>query len=276
MARRCNVNGLELAIAEAGVGGHPLLLVHGFTGAKEDFTEWLAPLAGRGWHAVAPDLRGHGESDKPPTETAYSFDTFAQDLLGLADALGWGRFALLGHSMGGMVAQHVATRTPERLLALVLMDTGHGPVKDLDPSLVASTVEIVRSKGIGPIADFLQKNSPLDTPAHRRLMEERPGYATFMDAKLRASSPALFAAMALAIVGSKDRLGALRSLDCPFPSLVVVGEQDGPFRKPSEDLAEALGATLAVIPDAGHSPQFENPEMWWDAVSAFFAKVEPQ
>ena len=61
-----------LAVAEAGVGGRPLVLVHGFTGAKEDFTEWLDPLAELGWHAVALDQRGHGESHKPHDEAAYS------------------------------------------------------------------------------------------------------------------------------------------------------------------------------------------------------------
>ena len=63
-----------VAVAEAGVGGRPLLLVHGFTGAKEDFTDWLDPLAELGWHAVAPDQRGHGESSQPADEAAYSFD----------------------------------------------------------------------------------------------------------------------------------------------------------------------------------------------------------
>src|SRR5215831_3393456 len=100
--RRVNLGDLELSIAEAGTGQDPLLLVHGFTGAKEDFTPWLDRLAASGWHAVAPDLRGHGASAKPAQETAYSFEIMADDMLGLADALGWDRFVLLGHSMGGM------------------------------------------------------------------------------------------------------------------------------------------------------------------------------
>ena len=58
--RTLSVGPVDLAIAEAGDGGRPLLLLHGFTGAKEDFTEWLDPLAALGWHGVAPDHRGHG------------------------------------------------------------------------------------------------------------------------------------------------------------------------------------------------------------------------
>ena len=58
---------VSLAVAEAGAGGRSLLLLHGFTGAKEDFTEWLDPLAELGWHVVAPDQRGHGESSVAST-----------------------------------------------------------------------------------------------------------------------------------------------------------------------------------------------------------------
>ena len=53
--RKLPIGEMDLEIAEAGAGGQPLLLLHGFTGAKEDFTDWLDPLADRGWHAVAPD-----------------------------------------------------------------------------------------------------------------------------------------------------------------------------------------------------------------------------
>src|SRR3954467_4509164 len=102
--------GLRMQIAESGGGGRPLLLVHGFTGAKEDFTEWLDPLADLGWHAGALDNRGHGASEKPDERASDSFDLLAADGPPLADDR-WGRgsrFVLLGHSMGGMVAQVVA------------------------------------------------------------------------------------------------------------------------------------------------------------------------
>jgi pimeloyl-ACP methyl ester carboxylesterase len=125
----------ELAVAEAGEGGRPLLLVHGFTGAKEDFTDFLDPLADLGWHAVAPDQRGHGGSHKPESEDHYSFDAFTTDLLGLIDALGWERCAVLGHSMGGMVVQLAVLRAPERFDALVLLDTSHRSIR-ADEALV--------------------------------------------------------------------------------------------------------------------------------------------
>jgi 3-oxoadipate enol-lactonase len=273
--RIIDLGDVELSIAEAGAGQRPFLLLHGFTGAKEDFTDWLDPLAGAGWHAVAPDHRGHGASSKPSSEDAYSFEILADDAVRLIDALGWQRFALLGHSMGGMVAQFIVHGTPERLRALVLMDTDHGPVQGLDPLLVEGAVSIVRTQGIDALADILaESESPLDTPAHKHLLARQPGYAEFEDRKLRATSPALYAAMAPAFVRTGDRLDELKRLPPSLSTLVIVGEQDRPFVGSSERMAAAIpGGSLAVIPDAGHSPQFENPEAWWNVLSTFLAEV---
>jgi 3-oxoadipate enol-lactonase len=273
--RTVTVGTVDLAVAEAGVGGRPLLLVHGFTGAKEDFSEWLDPLAARGWHAVAPDHRGHGGSSKPASDDAYSFSILADDMLGLADVLGWERFALLGHSMGGMVAQVMAVEAPERLTGLVLMDTGHGPVQGLDPDLAAAAVAIVRERGIDGLIEIMKdRTSPLDTAAHQRLLAERPGYAEFGEDKMRATSPHLYAAMTALFVSSRDRLDDLATLPATLPALVMVGDQDRPFIAASERMAAAIpGAELAVIADAGHSPQFENPDGWWTALTGFLDRI---
>jgi len=277
-ARNVNVGDLRLSLAEAGAGQRPLLLVHGFTGAKEDFTPWLRALADAGWHAVAPDLRGHGASSKPVAESAYSFEILADDMLGLADVLGWDRFVLLGHSMGGMVAQFMACAEPARLDGLILMDTSHRGLDNLDPSLVEAAVSIVRSDGMPALAAILaEQRGPLDTQANQRLLAEQPGYAEFCDRKFLATSPALYSAMAPAFVTAVDRLDRLRELPDALPVLVIVGEQDEPFRGPSEKMAACVGdASLAVISAAGHCPQFENSEEWWAALADFLAGIAPE
>jgi 3-oxoadipate enol-lactonase len=273
--RIVDLGDIELSIAEAGSGQRPFLILHGFTGAKEDFTDWLDPLAGAGWHAVALDHRGHGASSKPASEEAYSFEILAYDAVRLIDTLGWRRFALLGHSMGGMVAQFVALGAPERLDALVLMDTDHGPIQGLDPQLVDGAVAVVRTSGIDALADILAENeSPLDSPAHKQLLARQPGYAEFEDLKFRATSPALYAAIAPAFVHYGDRLDELMTLPPSLSALVIVGEQDRLLVGSAERMAAAIpGGSLAVIPDAGHSPQFENPDPWWNALSTFLAEV---
>ena len=266
--RMITVGEVTLAVAESGQGGHPFLLLHGFTGAKEDFTPWLDALAARGYHAVAPDHRGHGDSSKPADEAAYSLEQFAADVLALVDALGWHRFHLLGHSMGGMIAQHVALAAPERIESLVLMDTGHGTV-ELDAELAAWGLTLVRTEGIDALADILtQIEGPLYTEAYQRLVDANPDHAAFGERKLRASSAAMYAAMGTELMSDHDRLDDVRSF--AMPTLVLVGEEDLPFIGPSRRLAEAIGpARLEVVPAAGHSPQFENPEVWEKFLFAF-------
>ncbi|MEO7428654.1 MAG: alpha/beta hydrolase [Acidimicrobiales bacterium] len=266
-----------LAVAEAGAGGRPLVLVHGFTGAKEDFTEWLDPLAELGWHAIAPDQRGHGDSPQPADERAYSFDGFAADLLGLLDAMSWSSAVVLGHSMGGMVVQTAAIHTPEAFDAIVLMDTTHRAL-GADPALVELAISIARTEGMAALMaaqDALDGDQGLDNDIDRRLKAERPGYREFSQRKMLASSPAMYASMITAITdraAGHDRLDALRSLT--MPALVLVGEHDQPFVQPSERMAAALpNAELVVIPGAAHSPQFESPEPWWAALREFLGRL---
>lgn len=274
--RRVAAGEVELVVAEAGAGGDPLLLVHGFTGAKEDFGDWFEALAARGWHVVAPDLRGHGHSTRPDDEAEYDFERYADDLAALADALGWDRFVLLGHSMGGMVAQVLALRAPDRIRALILMDTLHGPLAHVDRELAGAAAGIARTRGMDVLQALLEDaTDPLASPADTRVKAERPGYAEYGARKLRTVSPAMYAAMLPAMLDADDRLEDLTRLT--MPALVVVGEQDTGFVAASERMAATLPqATYRCVPDAGHSPQFEAPEAWWAAVSGFLDEVETE
>jgi pimeloyl-ACP methyl ester carboxylesterase len=268
---------LMLSVAEAGHGGRPLVLVHGFTGAKEDFTEWLDALADLGWHVVAPDQRGHGASTKPDEEDAYSLEAYATDLLALLDALGWEQATVLGHSMGGMVVQAALLRSPERFEALVLMDTSHHGLR-IEADLVELGVAIARSEGMAALMaaqDALAEEDPLSSGARERTLATRVGYREYGERNMLASSPAMYAAMLQALTDlhpGLDRLPHLQSV--AVPTLILVGEEDAPFVKPSIRMADAIaGAELAVIPDAGHSPQFENPDQWWSALRSFLARL---
>jgi pimeloyl-ACP methyl ester carboxylesterase len=270
---------ITLAVAEAGASGRPLLLVHGFTGAKEDFTEHLPALAADGWHVVAPDLRGHGASHAPPEEDAYDLASLAGDVLALADVLEWPSFALLGHSMGGMVVQVAALAAAERIEALVLMDTSPGPV-GVDRELADLSVEVVRTGGmalLGEVIASLPDGSPLDTTASRRL-QTRPSplggddpeasWTAFGETKMMAASPAMYAAMVPAMLDQADRRRSLAEL--VLPVLVMVGEHDTLFFEDCRRLAAAIpGARLEIVADAGHNPQHESPDAWLALLLAF-------
>jgi pimeloyl-ACP methyl ester carboxylesterase len=225
---------------------------------------------------VAPDLRGHGASEQPEDEASYSLGRFAADLTALTEALGWQQFVLLGHSMGGMIAQQLVLSSPARVRGLVLMDTTHGPVDWIEPETFALGASMVRARGMRALMELQQsmrENDPLVTPAFMRLLRERPGYEEFCDNKLLASSPAMWQAMAPALLAQTDRLERLARVR--VPTLVIVGEQDTPFVAHSERMAKTIpGARLVIVPEAGHSPQFENAGVWWEAITAFLDDIE--
>lgn len=263
-------DGVGLEVLESGDPAAPaLLVVHGFGGAKEDFTDHLDALS-RTHRVVLFDHRGHGASDKPDDEAAYSLDRMARDALGVADALGLGGFRLLGNSMGGMVAERVVLARPERVEALVLQDTWPGP-PPFDRDAAVKAAAVARKHGLAELKARMEGLDPTGTPAHQRLLATRPGYREFGDRKFLAQSPAMYAAVVVELLHQRDLSDALSTVSCP--TLVMAGEQD-PARPGCERLAEVIpGARLVVIPDAGHSPQLESPAAWLAALTAFLMEL---
>jgi 3-oxoadipate enol-lactonase len=265
-------DGVALATTVAGDPDAPgLLLVHGFGGAKEDFGDHVDALA-REHRVVTFDLRGHGESDGPDDPSVYSLDRLAVDTLAVAEATGLHGLRLLGHSMGGMVVRRIALAHPERLAALILMDTSPGPPPGLDPELIAFGVEIVKEQGMGELKRVQDELDPLGSPSYRRLLAERPGYREYADYKWKSLSPEMWMRLSVEIVTQPDQLAELGGVD--LPTLVIVGDEDATFLEPCRQMAATVpGAELAVIPTAGHSPQFENPPAWFTALHDFLATV---
>jgi 2-succinyl-6-hydroxy-2,4-cyclohexadiene-1-carboxylate synthase len=266
-------DGVRLAVEDVGAGD-PVLLVHGFTGAQEDFTDHRSRFAEHA-RVVTFDHRGHGDSDDPTEASAYSLDRLAADTLAVADALGLDRFRLLGHSMGGMVARRVVLAHPDRVEALVLMDTSPGPPEGIDPALVEVAAEVALTDGMTALRALLDEVDVLGSEADQRVRATRPGYDAFNAHKWARVSPVAYATLAREIVAQPDELAAMVGIECP--TLVIVGEQDARFLDDARRIAATIpGADLVVVPDAGHSPQFENPEPWFAAVDGFLRRVKEQ
>jgi len=270
VARRVEVDdGVTLATVATGPRDAPgLLLVHGFGGAKEDFDDHVADLA-VDHHVVVFDHRGHGESDAPPDPAAYSLDRLAGDTITVADAHELRDLRVVGHSMGGMVLRRLVLRHPARASALVFMDTGPGAPPGIDDELVAAGVAIVEADGLAALRVVQDELDLLGSPAYQRVLRERPGFGEYVDRKWASLSPVMWMALAVEITTQPDQLDALAAA-VDVPTLVIVGEQDAEFLPGSRAIADAVdGATLVVIPDAGHSPQFENPSAWSRTIRAF-------
>lgn len=113
-----------------------VLLVHGLT-ASSRYMAHLGPvLAEHGWYAIAPDLRGRGQSEKPPY--GYGIGFHARDLLALADHLGLGSFPVVGHSLGAFIGQYMAVMYPDRVRKLVMIDGGGEVPEDSRRTIAAS------------------------------------------------------------------------------------------------------------------------------------------
>ncbi|GGS70463.1 hypothetical protein GCM10010176_011440 [Nonomuraea spiralis] len=134
-----HVNGIKLVYREEGdPAAPPLVLLHGRTANHNDWNGITQHFAAR-HHVFAPDLRGHGASDRPGE---YAVGTMAEDVVALLDHLGLDRVRLVGHSLGGMVAYHVAMRHPGRVERLVLEDvTPPYPVEGRAPLVEDGSTE---------------------------------------------------------------------------------------------------------------------------------------
>ncbi len=122
--RTIKTNGINMHIAEAGEG--PLvLLLHGWPESWYSWRHQLPALAAAGYHAVAPDVRGYGQSDKPQPIEAYSMKNMLADYLGILDVLGEKTAVVVGHDWGGPMAWDSAALHPDRYRAVVGMSVPH-------------------------------------------------------------------------------------------------------------------------------------------------------
>jgi pimeloyl-ACP methyl ester carboxylesterase len=237
-----------------GQRGAPLVLVHGYTGDASDWRHQVAAFAGT-HRVLVMEHRGHGRSQAPTEPVAYTIERMTDDLEALIAHLGLERFHLVGHSMGGAIAQELALRSPGRLRSLTLEDTGPA-FEILRNPAVARVFEagfrLAEAQGMGALAKLTGANAPPHkTP--QRIEEERERLA-------KMSLPAFVGAWhALSRwQGTRDRVQALS-----LPTLVVYGELDAGIRAGSQWLAAAIpGAVLECIPEAGHAPQDERPKLF--------------
>ncbi len=262
-----------MAYEEAGSGEVPLLLVHGYTGSLDDFREQI-PLLGAYGRVIALDQRGHGDSSNTGELASYRLETLVEDLAGFQDALALERSDLLGHSMGGMVALRYVLEHPERVRSLILMDTTHRAI-EMPRAMFEAGEKIARESGLAALAVVMRKAPPRpDVPEAVLRTRERMGesYWERQRRKLESMDVEAFAGLREAMVEQQPLTRRLAEISCP--TLVLVGEQDVPFRKPSDEMAAAIpDARLAVIPEAAHSPQLENAPAWNRAIVNHLERV---
>jgi pimeloyl-ACP methyl ester carboxylesterase len=146
--RRVRLGRLGLHVAEAGpADGPPTILLHGFPESWLGWRRQIGPLAGSGLRLAVPDQRGYGQSDRPRGLAAYHLDRLAGDVIALADACTFGKFRLVGHDWGGLVAFWTASFFPDRIERLAVLNGFHPGV--FGPYLRRHPGQVLRSAYAG-------------------------------------------------------------------------------------------------------------------------------
>lgn len=252
----------------------PLACLHGFTGSGRVWRPFARRFAARFCPAY-PDALGHGRSDAPARAEAYDLwrtaDTLAE-ALGRIDARPW---HLLGYSMGGRQALHLALAHPERVASLVLVGASPG---------IGSTEERrERRKADEALAALLERDGIAPFVARWEalpLFESQaflPEAVRLRQRRERLSQRPLGLAMSLrgAGAGAQDDLWP-RLGEIAVPVLFVAGAMDGRYAAMGERVAAAVGrGRLERIEDAGHAVQLERPAAFAAAVEAFWQGIDP-
>ncbi len=269
---RIAVNGVHLNVQLQGEG-LALLLLHGFTGSSGT---WMPHLdAWRGFTTVAVDLLGHGDSDCPPDPRRYRIERCVEDLTALLDQLGVRRVAVVGYSMGGRVAVHLALSKPKRLWALVLESASPGIEDSAEREerlrSDAALAEAIEQEGIAAFVDRWQAQPLFATQARlpatareelrrQRLRNDPVGLGNSLRGMGAGAQEPVF-----------DRLSEIR-----IPTLVLAGAEDEKYCALARRTAAALPrARLQIVPGAGHAVQLERPEAFAAAVREFLEECLP-
>jgi 2-succinyl-6-hydroxy-2,4-cyclohexadiene-1-carboxylate synthase len=243
----------------------PLLLLHGFTGRAA----FWAPLAERWaarWCVMAPDLPGHGDSGVP--DTAYGLAEAAETLAETLKAEGRGPVTVMGYSLGGRVALHLATAHPEMVSRLVVIGASAGleaaEARAERRASDAGWATVLREEGLEAFLDAWEA-LPLFA-GHGRMPEAQRQWLR----ELRAGQSAEGLAASLEAFG----LGAQAPLQEPLstlsvPTWWVAGELDTKFAAIAQHMAGRMpNAWTVLVPRAGHNVPFEQPQALTDFVDA--------
>ena len=254
------LGGATLRYDRAGAGP-TVLLIHGWLGNRSFWERQVAALRDR-FTVVTVDLRGHGESSPP--RTGYTIAGMAADLEQLVRAIAAPRVALVGWSMGGMIAQELARRLGDRVTGLVLVGTTAGALADAkNPHAQLEVAEQIRKGVAEDFRGFVRTfaASLFKAGAASPLLAWATG-------QMQRTPPHVAEACLESILSAdlRDKLSAVK-----VPTLVIHGRHDAilPLAMGEEIKKGIPGAQLAVFEESGHSPGLEEPERFNEMVGAF-------
>lgn len=260
-----DVHGVPAAYDEAGSGpGAALLLLHGHTGGRDDFVAVIQELAAQR-RVVAVDLPGHGGTPGSGDPADYGLAATAAFVLDFAAAADLGEFHLLGHSLGGLVAQRVAAAASQRLRSLVLLSSGLGALREERAERVMAVATAIRDEGPDAALEVSLTGAPPVDDARRDALRRR----------FAQLQPAAVVGGARALITSVPLGAFLRGIDVPVLSVHAADDEVWNDAEQRLLAASIRGASRAVIAGAGHVPQVDQPRALVEALLPFLRDADP-
>lgn len=275
----------RIAGLRAGDPGAPrVLALHGWLDNAASFVPLAEHL--RGIDLVAPDLPGHGASAHLPSGADYSFAAAVNSVLDIADALGWDRFCLLGHSMGAGISSLVAAACPQRVERLVaiealgaLAEVPERTVKRLREAIAATRALSGKSLRVFPDVAIAvrarmnagaQVGSRLEESAARLLVER--GIAPVEGGFVWSTDPRLTLPTMQRMTEPQIR-DLVAGIECP--TRVIFAEPAQPYLPDPlrRDRADLLPRGELIVMDGGHHLHMEQPQRVAEAIGDFFTRV---
>ena len=234
--------------------GPVVLLTHGYSATSQMWRGQVEALAGR-YRLVTWDMRGHGESAYPEDERLYSEEATVADMAAILDEVGAERAVIGGLSLGGYMSLAFHRRHPERVRALLIIDTGPGfrndAARDGWNATALQTAERYQREGLGGLANLSAERRTSHHRSADGLVRAARGMLTHRDA------------------GVIDSLASIA-----VPSLVVVGAEDKPFLNAADYMAAKIpGAEKVVIEGAGHAANIDQPAAFNRTVEDFLQRL---
>jgi pimeloyl-ACP methyl ester carboxylesterase len=254
----CETNGIRIHYLRTGAGKAPIVFRHGLLGSGACWTPVARPLEGS-FDIVMPDARGHGASSAP--SHGYRYDDHASDVLGLLRSLSAPPI-LVGHSMGGLVAALVASRHPESLRGLVLVDpTFLSPERQREvyESDVAEQHRRALERSRSELIEEARARHP------RRSLE-------IIELQVDARRKTHHAAFEVLIPPNPDYRDVVSTIEAP--TLLVIGDQPVVTLEIANELRDRNSRIETKrIPNAGHGLPFDQPERLAEVVAAKFLRA---
>lgn len=229
--------------------GPTVLLTHGYSASAAMWRNNVPALVEAGYRVITWSMRGHGKTDSPDDEAFYSADLTVGDINALLDAGGVDEAVIGGMSLGGYMSLAFHLKHPDRVRALMLIDTGPGFKND---TARAKWNDYARGKGDELLA---KGDGALSSSSETRLQTQN-----FRGLRN--------AAYGMLTQHSADAISSLPGIK--VPTLVVVGDRDEPFLAASDYMANKIsGSRKVVITDAGHAANVDQPPQFNAATIEF-------